>query len=55
MIEMLLATSTASTPGVFLTWGIFSIQLGNLIVIVAMFVLFAVALVLPLPGGRRER
>ncbi len=55
MIQALLATSTASPPGIFLSWGIFSIQLGNLIVIVAMFALFAVALVLPFPGERRKK
>ncbi len=55
MIHELLATSTASPPGIFLSLGIFSIQLGNLIVIVAMFALFAVALVLPFPGERRKK
>ncbi len=44
-----------STPGVFLTWGVFGIQLGNLIVIVAMFALFGLALVLPSPRGERKR
>jgi hypothetical protein len=55
MIEMLLASNAASPAGIFLSWGIFSIQLGNLIVILAMFALFAVALLLPFPGGRREK
>jgi hypothetical protein len=55
MLEMLLVASTASPPGIFLNWGIFSIQLGNLIVIIAMFALFAVALVLPFPRGRRGK
>jgi hypothetical protein len=55
MIQMLLTTSTASPAGVFLTWGIFSIQLGNLIVIIAMFALFAVALLLPFPSGKRGK
>ena len=55
MIETLLQTSSGSSAGVFLTWGIFSIQLGNLIVIAAMFALFVLALVLPFPGGRRSR
>lgn len=43
-----------STPGVFLTWGAFGIQLGNLIVIVSMFVIFGLALVVPFPRGRRK-
>lgn len=52
---MLAAMSSGLTPGIFLSWGIFSIQLGNLIVIVAMFVIFALALVVPFPRGRRDR
>ncbi len=44
-----------STPGIFLTWGVFGIQLGNLIVIIAMFVLFGLALVVPFPRGDRKR
>jgi hypothetical protein len=55
MIGMLALASTASPVGIFLSWGIFSIQLGNLIVIIAMFVLFVLALVLPFPGGRRGK
>jgi hypothetical protein len=55
MIESLVQTASGSPAGVFLTWGIFSIQLGNLIVIVAMFILFTLALVLPFPGGRRSK
>jgi hypothetical protein len=55
MIGMLTLLSSASPVGIFLSWGIFSIQLGNLIVIIAMFFLFAVALVLPFPSGRREK
>ncbi|HEY5229929.1 MAG TPA: hypothetical protein VIJ11_03420 [Galbitalea sp.] len=55
MIGMLTLASTADAPGIFLSWGIFSIQLGNLIVIIAMFAIFALALVLPFPGGRRGK
>jgi hypothetical protein len=50
----MIAALAADSPGVFLSWGIFSIQLGNLIVIVAMFALFAVALFVPFPRGRRK-
>jgi hypothetical protein len=50
------AVFTATEPaGVFLSWGIFSIQLGNLVVILVMLLLFALALVLPFPRGRRGR
>ena len=55
MIGMITFASTASPPGIYLSWGIFSIQLGNLIVILAMLALFALALVLPFPGGRRGK
>ncbi|MCU1469593.1 MAG: hypothetical protein JWQ39_742 [Glaciihabitans sp.] len=55
MIGMLVAGADLSPAGIFLRWGIFSIQLGNLLVIIAMLVLFAVALVLPFPGGRRDK
>ncbi|MEO7349479.1 MAG: hypothetical protein ABIW32_06450 [Terrimesophilobacter sp.] len=44
-----------STPGIFLTWGVFGIQLGNLIVIIAMFVVFTLALVLPFPRSDHQR
>ncbi|WP_157487731.1 hypothetical protein [Leifsonia sp. Root112D2] len=53
---MLLTLLKASADsGVFLSWGIFSIQLGNLIVIIAMLVVFLLALILPFPGGRRTK
>ena len=45
----------ASAPGIYLGWGSYSIQLGNLIVIVTMVVMFALALLLPFPKPRRRR
>jgi hypothetical protein len=45
----------SAVPGIYLGWGGFVIQLGNLIVIITMLVVFVLALVLPLPGGRRRR
>ena len=41
-----------NAPGRYLTWSVFTISLSNLIVILVMLALFAVALVAPLPGGR---
>ncbi|MGO4301598.1 hypothetical protein [Leifsonia sp. RAF41] len=41
--------------GNYLGWGSFVIQLGNLIVIAIMLVLFVLALVLPFPKARRRR
>ncbi|MHB1234836.1 MAG: hypothetical protein ACYCZK_04090 [Microbacteriaceae bacterium] len=55
MINYLATTAGPGVPGVFLTWGPFMIQLGNLIVIISMLVLFGLALVLPFPGGRRQK
>jgi hypothetical protein len=51
---VLISASATASGGTFLSWGIFGIQVGNLIVIVAMLVLFLVALVAPFPGGRRS-
>ncbi|GAA4355556.1 hypothetical protein [Microbacterium rhizosphaerae] len=45
----------ASAPGIYLGWGPYTIQLGNLIVIVTMLLLFALALLLPFPKPRRRR
>ena len=44
-----------SAPGIYLGWGNFLIQFGNLIVIVLMIVLFVVALFLPFPRGKDRR
>ena len=49
-MNMLLLTM-GDAPGIYLGWGAFIIQLGNLIVIITMLVLFALALVLPFPGS----
>lgn len=47
--------AATSPPGTFLTWGVFGIQLGNLLVIVAMFALFGAALIAPFPRGKQKR
>jgi hypothetical protein len=44
-----------AAPGIYLGWGAFVVQLGNLIVIATMVVLFVLALVLPFPKARRRR
>lgn len=43
------------SPGIYLGWGPFVVQLGNLIVIAVMIVLFVVALLLPFPKARRRK
>jgi hypothetical protein len=50
-----LAESGTSAPGIYLGWGDFLIQSGNLIVIVLMLVMFALALVLPFPRGKDRK
>lgn len=47
--------AATATGGTYLSWGIFDIQLGNLIVILVMLVLFVLALVVPFPVGRRRK
>ncbi len=49
------SASSPISPGIYLGWGNVTIQLGNLIVIVVMLVLFALALVLPFPGGKGRK
>lgn len=49
-----MAAAGGAEAGLFLGWGPFMISIGNLIVIVAMLVLFAAALVLPFPSDRGE-
>jgi hypothetical protein len=41
--------------GAYFGWDGFTIQSGNLIVIVVMIVLFVLALVLPFPGGKQRK
>jgi hypothetical protein len=43
-----------SKPAYFLHWGVVQISLANFLVIVAMIVIFVLALVLPFPHGRRD-
>jgi hypothetical protein len=38
----------------YLHWGVVQISLTNFLIIVAMVVIFVLALVLPFPGGRDE-
>jgi hypothetical protein len=38
----------------YLQWGVIQISLTNFLVIVAMVVVFVLALVLPFPGGRPD-
>ena len=54
MSAVMMAAVGTADAGVFFGWGPFVVSIGNLIVIVAMLVLFAAALVLPFPSDRGE-
>ena len=51
---MTVASGLLSRPAYFLHWGVIQISLANFLVIVAMIVLFVLALVLPFPHGRQR-
>lgn len=48
-------TVLATGAGTYVHWGVIQISLTNLIIIGLMVVLFALAILLPFPGGRRGR
>lgn len=52
-MDALAAGSRASVAAAhYLHWGVVQISLANFLIIVAMVVVFVLALVLPFPGGR---
>ncbi|MGO4382998.1 hypothetical protein [Specibacter sp. RAF43] len=55
MIDGVVAAAGPVAPGTYFGWGAVMIQSGNLAVILAMLVLFILALVLPFPGGRSRK
>jgi hypothetical protein len=42
-------------PGHYVHWGVIQISVANLVVILLMLAVFALALLLPFPGRRRDR
>ncbi len=48
------ASGLLSKPAYFLHWGVVQISLANFLVIVAMIVIFVLALIIPFPHGRRD-
>jgi hypothetical protein len=42
-------------PGNYVHWGVVQISVANLVVIAVMLLVFALALLLPFPGRRRDR
>lgn len=55
MAGWLVAGVTTVGAGTYFGWDGFTIQSGNLIVIVVMIILFVLALVLPFPGGKKRK
>ena len=55
MATWLFAGVATAGAGTYFGWDGFTIQSGNLIVIVVMIILFVLALVLPFPGGKRRK
>jgi hypothetical protein len=43
-----------SHPGYYLHWGFIQISLTNFLVVIAMIIVFALALLLPFPKGGRQ-
>lgn len=55
MTARLVAGVATVGAGTYFGWDGFTIQSGNLVVILVMIVLFVLALVLPFPGGRQRK
>ena len=51
---MITASGLLGGPAYYLHWGVIQISLTNFLIIVAMVVIFVLALVLPFPGGRDD-
>jgi hypothetical protein len=50
-----IASVAGSSPGLYLGWGNFIIQFGNLMVILLMVVLFVLALFIPFPRAKGRK
>jgi hypothetical protein len=48
------ALHPALASGHYFHWGVVQISLANLLIIIAMVVVFVLALVIPFPGGRAD-
>jgi hypothetical protein len=55
MASWQVASAATVGAGTYFGWDGFTIQSGNLIVIVVMIVLFVLALLLPFPGGKKRK
>jgi hypothetical protein len=46
-------TWATAAAGHYLHWGVISVSITNLLIVIAMLVLFGLALVVPFPGHRK--
>jgi hypothetical protein len=53
-VPMVSAAPAITAAGRYVHWGVIQISVTNLLIIVAMVVVFALALVVPFPHGRNE-
>jgi drug/metabolite transporter superfamily protein YnfA len=53
-MTMATAPAVSAGAGSYLHWGVISISMTNLLIIVAMVVLFVLAILLPFPGAADE-
>jgi hypothetical protein len=54
MVNLVGAPVNLDHPGHYLHWGVVQISVANLVVIAVMVVVFALAVLLPFPRGRRR-
>jgi hypothetical protein len=54
MVNLVAAPVNLDHPGHYLHWGVVQISVANLVVIAVMVAVFALAVLLPFPRGRRR-
>ena len=54
MTAVVEVAAASSEAGRYLEWGVVSISVANALIILAMIVIFALALVIPFPRGYRD-
>jgi uncharacterized membrane protein len=53
--RILTAPVNLDHPGHYVHWGVIQISVANLVVIIVMIALFAAALIVPFPKGRKRQ
>jgi hypothetical protein len=54
MADLMAAPLNLNHVGHYVTWGVIQVSAANLVVVAAMVVVFVLALLLPVPGGRQS-